>query len=204
MTQEAAALIESRTVHDPFLGKDVEISNRLIDRLRGRYATGPIMPNGESEFGWREFPTPPIQHEAADLITALTARVAEVERERDDLRRNLFPYADDKEISGLSLNGFYWIGNKRSIGELLRFENRSSQVDVFRKAYDDRIAAAERALATTRADAFEEAAKIAESVGNFRDYKRDELTEDFGQPRFDMMRAIAAAIRTASDGNASR
>ena len=63
---------ETRTVHDPFLNKDVQVSNRLTDRLRGRYANGPTLANGEPEFGWREFPTPPIQKEAAAEIERLT------------------------------------------------------------------------------------------------------------------------------------
>jgi len=63
--------VSTRTIHDPFLNKTVEISNRLTDRLRGRYANGPTMPNGEPEFGWREFPVPPIQKEAADEIERL-------------------------------------------------------------------------------------------------------------------------------------
>lgn len=62
---------DTRTVHDPFLNKDVEVSSRLTDRLRGRYASGPTMANGEPEFGWREFPTPPVQHEAAAEIDRL-------------------------------------------------------------------------------------------------------------------------------------
>lgn len=62
---------ETRTVHDPFRAEDVQVSNRLVDRLRGKYANGPTMANGEPEFGWREFPTPPIQHEAADEIEGL-------------------------------------------------------------------------------------------------------------------------------------
>lgn len=62
---------ETRTVHDPFLGRPVEVSNRLVDRLRGRYANGPTVPGGEPEFGWREFPTPPIQREAADELDRL-------------------------------------------------------------------------------------------------------------------------------------
>lgn len=62
---------ETRTVADPFLGKNVEVSDRLIDRLRGRYARGPTMANGEPEFGWSEFPVPPIQKEAADRIELL-------------------------------------------------------------------------------------------------------------------------------------
>lgn len=70
-------MTETRTVHDPFLGKDVQVSNRrLVDRLRGKYANGPTMANGEPEFGWREFPTPPIQHEAADEIEGLRLELA--------------------------------------------------------------------------------------------------------------------------------
>lgn len=59
---------EQRTIRDPFFGKDVQISNRLTDRLRGKYACGPTLPNGEPEFGWRQHETPPIQHQAADHI----------------------------------------------------------------------------------------------------------------------------------------
>jgi hypothetical protein len=64
---------ETRTVHDPFLGKDVEVSDALTDRLRGKYAQGPTLPNGEPEFGWREYPVPPIQREAAAEIERLRA-----------------------------------------------------------------------------------------------------------------------------------
>ena len=65
--------MSTRTVHDPFLGKDVQVSDRLTDRLRGKYACGPAMENGEPEFGWRQHEAPPIQHEAADHIEALEA-----------------------------------------------------------------------------------------------------------------------------------
>lgn len=64
-------MTETRTVHDPFTGKDVQISNRLVDRLRGKYASGPHLPNGNPEFGWRQFQSPPIQHEAAAWIDRL-------------------------------------------------------------------------------------------------------------------------------------
>ena len=66
-------MVETRTIHDPFHGKDVEISNGLIDRLRGKYACGPTLPNGEPKFGWRRMETSPISHEAADRIEALEA-----------------------------------------------------------------------------------------------------------------------------------
>lgn len=65
-----------RTVFDPFEGKTVEISDRLVDRLRGKYASGPHLPNGNPEFGWRQFESPPIQHEAADRIEALEGIMA--------------------------------------------------------------------------------------------------------------------------------
>lgn len=63
--------MEARTVHDPFVGKDVQISNKLVDRLRGKYANGPNLADGRPEFGWRQFETPPIQHEAARRIEEL-------------------------------------------------------------------------------------------------------------------------------------
>lgn len=72
---------ETRTVRDPFLGKDVQVSSKLTDRLRGKYARGPTLENGEPEFGWSQFETPPIQHEAADHIDKLEARIAELEKE---------------------------------------------------------------------------------------------------------------------------
>jgi hypothetical protein len=62
-------------IRDPFTGKDVEISDRLTDRLRGRYAIGPLQLDGEPEFGWRQYETPPIQHKAADCIEQLEARL---------------------------------------------------------------------------------------------------------------------------------
>jgi hypothetical protein len=67
----------SHKIHDPFLNKEVEISSRLTDRLRGRYASGPTLANGEPEFGWRQFETPPIQHEAAAHIEQLHIAIKE-------------------------------------------------------------------------------------------------------------------------------
>ena len=80
---------ETRTITDPFLNKEVEISNRLTDRLRGRYAKGPTLPNGEPEFGWSEFETPPIQHEAA----------AEIERLQDEIHYFKTEYQDECGIA---------------------------------------------------------------------------------------------------------
>lgn len=75
---------ETYAIQDPFLNKTVEISHNLTDRLRGKYACGPVMANGEPEFGWREFPTPPVQHEAAAEIERLRAALPiEFERGKD-------------------------------------------------------------------------------------------------------------------------
>lgn len=95
---------KTKVVRDPFLKRNVEISTKLTDRLRGKYAVGPTLPNGEPEFGWRQFETPPIQHEAADEIDRLNRwadefsdaqlkerrlceeRIAEMQRQIDSLR----------------------------------------------------------------------------------------------------------------------
>lgn len=66
---------EVTAVRDPSTGAGVEVSSKLTDRLRGKYAVGPTGADGEPEFGWRQFPTPPIQHEAADEIDRLRAAV---------------------------------------------------------------------------------------------------------------------------------
>lgn len=60
--------------------------DNLVKRLRGQYAMGPHTPNGDPEFGWRQFESPPIQHEAADCIEALEAENAR-------LRKVLEPFA---------------------------------------------------------------------------------------------------------------
>lgn len=61
---------QTREIVDPFTNKTVSISHNLTDRLRGKYACGPTMANGESEFGWQQYDTPSVQHEAADIIDA--------------------------------------------------------------------------------------------------------------------------------------
>lgn len=77
-------MAETRIIHDPFLNMSVEINTRLVDRLRGRYANGPTLPNGEPEFGWREFPAPPIQKEAADEIERLYETIRQRTKLLDD------------------------------------------------------------------------------------------------------------------------
>lgn len=63
--------------------------------------------------------------------------------ENERLRSMLFPYADATKISGASWgNGFYLIGDDKSIKELGRLQNNAAQVEVFRKAYDEGLALA--------------------------------------------------------------
>lgn len=71
-------MAETRTIHDPFENKTVEIRNDLLLRLRGRYAIGPTLPNGEPEFGWRQHEVPPIHKEAADEIETLRKYVGQL------------------------------------------------------------------------------------------------------------------------------
>jgi len=72
-------------------------------------------------------------------IVAIEALV----KERDDAKRKLFPYAEDKEISGVTWNGFYLIGNRKSVDEFNRLENRAAQLEVYRAEFVRRNEAAE-------------------------------------------------------------
>lgn len=47
----------------------------IVDRLRGKYSVGPHLPNGNPEFGWRQFQVTPINLEAAEYIESLRARL---------------------------------------------------------------------------------------------------------------------------------
>lgn len=73
----------------------------IQDRLRGKYAIGPVMENGEPEFGYREFRLPncdkcgragmpPIQLEAADYIDELEAKIESLENKIDDMELAAF------------------------------------------------------------------------------------------------------------------
>lgn len=93
--------LTSREVFDPFMNKTVEISSRLTDRLRGKYAVGPTLPNGEPEFGWRQHETPPIQHEAADRIESLERWIGFYKRIAA-IRSGRITSGDDDEQRGRS------------------------------------------------------------------------------------------------------
>lgn len=85
------------------------MSDDLVRRLRGQYAMGPHTPNGEPEFGWRQFEAPPIQYEAADEIERLraeNARLRELESEQTKYRarhwlRRKLEAPEDVEVADL-------------------------------------------------------------------------------------------------------
>lgn len=100
-----------------------------------------------------KFPTPPdnrnecVKTIAAALLSERTASEAALK----EARAKLFPYADATEISGMSWNGFYLIGDEKSINELRRLENRSSQIEIFKAAFDEKVATLEAENARLRA-----------------------------------------------------
>lgn len=61
--------------------------------------------------------------------------------ENERLRQFLFPYADNTEISGISWDGKYLIGDKASISAFREMQNRGLQIDVYKRAYDENVAA---------------------------------------------------------------
>jgi hypothetical protein len=88
--------VSTRTVYDPFYGQDVQISDKLTDRLRGKYASGPHLPNGNPEFGWRQFQAPPIQHDAAARIEELEAALGKAIDYCDAATHGDGQYADER------------------------------------------------------------------------------------------------------------
>lgn len=90
-----------------------------------------------------------LRAEIAALLSERTASEAALK----EARAKLFPYADATEISGMSWNGFYLIGDEKSINELRRLENRSSQIEIFKAAFDEKVATLEAENARLRAEA---------------------------------------------------
>lgn len=61
----------------------------IVDRLRGRYPCGPRLPNGEPEFGWREFDPDTLAHLLKKPSAIMREAADEIERlrkENADLR----------------------------------------------------------------------------------------------------------------------
>lgn len=102
---------EVRAAHDPFTNENVKISNALVDRLRGRYACGPTLPNGKPEFGWRQYATAPIQVEAAERIEEQAGHIAALVEAVKDTADTLEGYFSD----GTHVDSAQWISDLRSL-----------------------------------------------------------------------------------------
>lgn len=72
--------------------------------------------------------------------------------ENKALRQKLFPYADATEISGISWDGKYLIGDKASIKFFHEMKNRGEQIDVYKRAYDQNLAAKDAEIASANAE----------------------------------------------------
>lgn len=92
--------------------------SELVEHLRGKA-------DFAEELGYRDHAH--ALREAADEIVALRAK--------------LFPYADATEIAGISWDGKYLIGDKASINFFHEMKNRGEQIDIYKGAYDERVAA---------------------------------------------------------------
>ncbi len=71
----------------------------------------------------------------------LASTLESLQRENERLRQFLFPYADRTDISGISWDGKYLIGDKASIKAFHELKNRGEQIDVYKRAYDQNEAA---------------------------------------------------------------
>lgn len=71
-----------------------ETEMNLIERLRGKYPVGPILENGEPEYGYRHFDNlPPISAEAADELERLSAENEELKAYWKQIAQDAF-FAD--------------------------------------------------------------------------------------------------------------
>lgn len=89
--------------------------------------------------------------------------------ENRELRAKLFPYADATEISGISWDGKYLIGDKASVRFFHEMKNRGEQIDVYKRAYDERLAAKDAEIAALNA----ELAKLRKLITDWADIKHD-------------------------------
>lgn len=80
--------------------------------------------------------------ELADILRNFADVTLEsLQRDNERLRQFLFPYADRTDISGISWDGKYLIGDKESISAFREMQNRGLQIDVYKRAYDQKEAA---------------------------------------------------------------
>lgn len=80
---------------------DEEI-DALAHRLTGHYPIGPIGPDGQPEFGFREFPTAPIFHEASAALRQLLTERRALRAKAEALEKAIVKTAIPLEVLRLS------------------------------------------------------------------------------------------------------
>lgn len=100
------------------------------------------------------------------LFESKDETIRQLSEERSELRAKLFPYADATEISGISWDGKYLIGDKASIRFFHEMKNRGEQIDVYKRAYDQNLAAKDAEIAALK----EELVKANRDMDMYRDH----------------------------------
>ena len=191
--------IRDDSICEPSLNPN-KSSGDIVDRLREPKSGNPVdlachlddlCQDAAAEIERRDRLISAHQQQIIDGSAMLAAKDAEIERLRLGYRAIM-----EGLIAGrVGGDDVVWYDNIETLFDFCDVMINGNEPRQFHelKSLEDRALTAESAVAA----AYENAAKIAEQVGNFGDYKREELTPDFGQPRFDMMTAIASAIRAA-------
>jgi hypothetical protein len=107
----------------------------------------------------------------ASSLTALEEENARLKGRVAHLERFLFPYANRTDICGISWDGKYLIGDKESIAAFHSLKNRGEQIDVYKRAFDQNLAAAE-----ARAHAAEQ--RVKDAVEFVREFASTTARED--------------------------
>lgn len=111
--------------------------------------------------------------------------------ENKALRQKLFPYADATEISGISWDGKYLIGDKASIKFFHEMKNRGEQIDVYKRAYDQNLAAKDAEIAALKAALEPFNTNWADENGwSETACQKDRVVDWFGPSDFRRVRAV--------------
>ncbi len=134
---------------------------------------------------WRPLPSLP---GGPSILSSAASALEDAERERDEARRKLFPYADTTEISGISWDGKYLIGDKASIKYFHEMKNRGEQIDVYRRAYEEGLAAAKAVAKSAEA-------KLAEAVKGIKwCLERDERNSSLPEAYAEKLRSTLSSV----------
>lgn len=114
--------------------------------------------------------------------------------ENKALRQKLFPYADATEISGISWDGKYLLGDKASIKFFHEMKNRGEQIDVYKRAYDQNLAAKDAEITALKA----ELTKANRDMDSYREHG-DRKSEELVSVRRSLSNRAAGHIRDLVD-----